>query len=314
MQGVITSEDLHKDATLIVEDPKLDSHFHVGLRVLAVDNSQDCLRVLTTLLEKCCYKATATTNTTTALEMLQQDPKSFDIIIMDIHMEDMDGFTFLDTIRAADIDIPVILVSDCDDVATVTKSVRFGACKFMVKPLGIQEIRNIWQHVYKKKISQQPAAYSRNDHDQQNYKEESISHKKMRIKWKEDDLHEKFEEAVNHLGGLESAQPKEILRFMNKPDLSRESVASHLQKCRERNKRRRRRQQQQHDSKEPISSTSAAAAGGGMVTNSNAMLNNNNNIPLLLPHVQLMGINPAEAVPLENYMPNYMYSPSQYVP
>ncbi|KAJ0266203.1 putative two-component response regulator ARR21 [Hirschfeldia incana] len=55
--------------------------------------------------------------------------------------------------------------------------------------------------------------------------------KKSKITWT-DDLHDLFLQAIRHIG-LDKAVPKKILEFMNVSYLTRENVASHLQKYRQ---------------------------------------------------------------------------------
>ncbi|XP_020209450.1 two-component response regulator ARR12-like, partial [Cajanus cajan] len=81
--------------------------FPVGMRVLAVDDDQTCLKVLENLLRKCQYNVTTTTQSIKALEMLRKNRNKFDLVISDVNMPDMDGFKLLELV-GLEMDLPVI--------------------------------------------------------------------------------------------------------------------------------------------------------------------------------------------------------------
>ncbi|GMG99972.1 hypothetical protein Nepgr_001812 [Nepenthes gracilis] len=231
--------------------------FPIGLRVLVVDDNAACLTFLTALLEKCHYRVTATTKAAEVLNILQQNPSNFDIIIMDVHTIDKDGFT-LPEIIDLEMGIPIIMVSDDDDKDTVMKCIMSGACDFLIKPVRIEELQNIWQHVYRKRMSNPrsenavPSRINGRKSSKMNIDSDahvdtevaasevkiSVKKKKRRIRWGKE-LHGKFVEAVNLLGGVDKAVPKEILESMNVREVTRESVASHLQKYRNASKKQK---------------------------------------------------------------------------
>ncbi|KAL6861147.1 hypothetical protein ACP4OV_016847 [Aristida adscensionis] len=248
--------------------------FPVGMRVLAVDDDPVCLKVLETLLRRCQYHVTTTNQAITALRLLRENRDMFDLVISDVHMPDMDGFKLLELV-GLEMDLPVIMLSVNGETKTVMKGITHGACDYLLKPVRIEELRNIWQHVVRRKFSNRehsnldvykdinkpPSADLYHGHiqissgmpdqsgrickkrkelhsededegEENDFQEgdEPSAAKKPRVVWSVE-LHRKFVAAVNQLG-IDKAVPKRILELMNVEKLTRENVASHLQKYR----------------------------------------------------------------------------------
>ncbi|KAK6249265.1 hypothetical protein QUC31_020830 [Theobroma cacao] len=248
-----------------ISEPK--DQFPVGMRVLAVDDDPTCLLLLETLLRRCQYNVTTTSQAITALKLLRENKNKFDLVISDVHMPDMDGFKLLEHV-GLEMDLPVIMLSANGDTKLVMKGITHGACDYLLKPVRIEELQNIWQHVVRRKkfdrkdgdnsgsqdkphIDNGGAAgmgsvdqngklnKKRKDqnededeeHDENGHDNEDPStQKKPRVVWSVE-LHRKFVAAVNQLG-IDKAVPKKILELMNVEKLTRENVASHLQKYR----------------------------------------------------------------------------------
>ncbi|XP_010432800.2 PREDICTED: two-component response regulator ARR10-like [Camelina sativa] len=235
----------------IEQEIEVLDQFPIGMRVLAVDDDQTCLRILQTLLHRCQYHVTTTNQAQTALEMLRENKNKFDLVISDVDMPDMDGFKLLELV-GLEMDLPVIMLSAHSDPKYVMKGVKHGACDYLLKPVRIEELKNIWQHVVRKsKLKKNKSSVSNgtgnsdkannNRKRKEQYEEEEeeergnenddpTAQKKPRVLWTHE-LHNKFLAAVDHLG-VEKAVPKKILDLMNVDKLTRENVASHLQKFR----------------------------------------------------------------------------------
>nr|QUV77620.1 two-component response regulator ARR12 [Lilium lancifolium] len=254
-----------------MEEGRADQ-FPIGMRVLAVDDDLSCLRTLERMLTCCQYRVTTTGQATEALRLLRENRDGFDLVISDVHMPDMDGFKLLELV-GLEMDLPVIMLSGNGQTEAVMKGINHGACDYLVKPVRIQELKNIWQHVVRRKISeardenssddgedsgkgqvsnlggQLPATSGATDRngrlnrkrkDQiEQYEDEyegntnednGSTQKKQRVVWSIE-LHRKFVDAVNQLG-VDRAVPKKILEIMNVEKITRENVASHLQKYR----------------------------------------------------------------------------------
>ncbi|KAK1612930.1 hypothetical protein QYE76_036603 [Lolium multiflorum] len=239
--------------------------FPDGMRVLAVDDNRVCLRVLEILLRECNYEPTVVSDAATALRILREGGEDqFDLVITDVHMPDMDGFQLLELI-GLEMDLPVIMLSVDGEKETIIKGIAHGACDYMVKPVNVKKLKNIWQHVVRKNlrvmnhdsssdsddadqmevkpvIVEGERGYAKckrcskkmkNDADSSDENKECMgvptTQKKPRVSWT-GELHRRFLEVVDQLG--ERAYPKTILKMMNVKYLTRANVASHLQKYR----------------------------------------------------------------------------------
>ena len=63
-----------------------------------------------------------------------------DLIILDIMLPDMDGYTILQKIRETDERVPVIIVSAKNDEISFVKGLNKGADDYMAKPFSILEL------------------------------------------------------------------------------------------------------------------------------------------------------------------------------
>lgn len=237
--------------------------FPAGLRVLVVDDDPTCLMILEKMLRTCIYEVTKCNRAEHALSLLRENKNGFDIVISDVHMPDMDGFKLLECI-GLEMDLPVIMMSADDGKNVVMKGVTHGACDYLIKPVRIEALKNIWQHVVRKKKNEwreleqsgsveegdrqakpsEEADYSssanegnwksskkrKDEEEDPEDRDDTSTLKKPRVVWSVE-LHQQFVAAVNQLG-IDKAVPKKILELMNVPGLTRENVASHLQKYR----------------------------------------------------------------------------------
>ncbi|XP_030468132.1 two-component response regulator ORR21 isoform X1 [Syzygium oleosum] len=249
-------------------DLAVPDQFPAGLRVLVVDDDLICLKVMEQMLRRCAYNVTTCSQATVALNLLREKKGCFDIVLSDVHMPDMDGFKLLEHV-GLEMDLPVIMMSADGSTNAVMKGIRHGACDYLIKPIRPEELQNIWQHVVRKKWngnkeiehsgsledndrhkrgsddadgsavnegvegllkSQKKRSIAKEEDDPELDSDDPSTSKKPRVVWSVE-LHQQFVSAVNQLG-IDKAVPKRILELMNVPGLTRENVASHLQKFR----------------------------------------------------------------------------------
>lgn len=65
---------------------------------------------------------------------------TYDLIILDVMMPRMDGFTVIERLRAANQAVHVIFLTACDDVEERVRGLELGADDYLVKPFSFAEL------------------------------------------------------------------------------------------------------------------------------------------------------------------------------
>src|SRR5438552_18371625 len=73
--------------------------------------------------------------------LLEQD-SDVDLILLDLTMPGISGFSGLIYLRAQYPAIPVVVVSASDDIGTIRRSLDFGASGFIPKRFGVETLRD----------------------------------------------------------------------------------------------------------------------------------------------------------------------------
>lgn len=108
------------------------------LSILVVEDDKDLNKLMQTVLESKGYNVLSAYNGEQALAFM--DNHHIDLIITDVMMPCMDGFTLLDEIRTANIQVPVLLVTAKGAYDDKDKGFSLGADDYMVKPIDIKEM------------------------------------------------------------------------------------------------------------------------------------------------------------------------------
>ena len=109
-------------------------------RILCIDDSKLNRAFIVKILTPLNISVDEAENGITGLEMI--DRNSYDLILLDIIMPEMDGFGFLKEFSrdAREQFIPVILMTGLDDLNAKIKGLSTGADDYLLKPLNEQEL------------------------------------------------------------------------------------------------------------------------------------------------------------------------------
>jgi len=129
----------HGSATrdITVEHPVLATVAPAAVRpahILVVDDQEDNRAVLERRLRRQGHTVASAAGGHSALDMLGRG--RFDLVLLDVMMPDLDGLAVLERMKAdaATRDIPVIMISALDDVASVVRCIERGAEDHLSKP------------------------------------------------------------------------------------------------------------------------------------------------------------------------------------
>lgn len=106
--------------------------------ILVVDDNDNTLRLMEAVLTQNGYHPLLARNGLEALEVL--DHSHVDLIVLDIMMPEMDGFELTRTLREADFNIPILMVTAKEAMEDKKKGFLTGADDYMVKPVDEEEM------------------------------------------------------------------------------------------------------------------------------------------------------------------------------
>lgn len=111
------------------------------LRLLAIDDDPTNLRVLEFLAEKLGHTLHTAGSGMEGLELL--DRQSFDILLLDLRMPDMDGFEVSQEIRRRGLRLPILAVTADVSEASRQRALSCGMNGFMTKPIKKAELSHL---------------------------------------------------------------------------------------------------------------------------------------------------------------------------
>ncbi len=106
--------------------------------LLVVDDEPNILDLLATSLRFAGFDVVTAPNGTGALRQAASHP--VDLIVLDVMMPDMDGFTVLRRLRAAGSTVPVVFLTARDDTEDKVKGLTAGGDDYITKPFSLEEV------------------------------------------------------------------------------------------------------------------------------------------------------------------------------
>ncbi|RDY06744.1 Two-component response regulator-like APRR7, partial [Mucuna pruriens] len=123
-----------------------------SLKVLLVEKDDSTRHVVTALLRNCSYEVIEAASGLQAWKILEDLTNHIDLVLTEVAMAGLSGIGLLYKIMGHKTrkNIPVVMMSTHDSMGLVFKCLSKGAVDFLVKPIRKNELKNLWQHVWRR--------------------------------------------------------------------------------------------------------------------------------------------------------------------
>ncbi len=109
-------------------------------RILVVDDETHVRAMMASTLERQGYEVQLASSGREALETLELN--TFDLVLTDIVMQDLNGIALLEQIHAQHPNLPVVMVTAIHDISVAIDSMRRGAYDYLLKPFEREHLLN----------------------------------------------------------------------------------------------------------------------------------------------------------------------------
>lgn len=108
------------------------------IRLLLVDDERAFVDIISKRMSKRSIDVTKAYSGTDALQALRK--ADFDVVVLDLKMEDMDGIEILKVFKKIVPDLAVIMLTGHGSEEAARDGIKFGAFDYLTKPCDLEEL------------------------------------------------------------------------------------------------------------------------------------------------------------------------------
>lgn len=106
--------------------------------ILVVEDNADMRELFCTVLSDSGYQCIPAADGLEALDIM--DKEYIDLIVADIMMPGMDGYELTESVRKAQMDLPILMVTAKEQFDDMQRGFRAGTDDYMIKPINVKEL------------------------------------------------------------------------------------------------------------------------------------------------------------------------------
>lgn len=115
-----------------------NSNKHEAKEILIIDDDVLLLKLIENSMEEEGYNTIVCSNPLQAIEILKE--RKVSLVVLDMILPSIDGFKVTKMIREIDPLLPIIIISEKDDLKTKINVLKLGADDYIIKPINMEEL------------------------------------------------------------------------------------------------------------------------------------------------------------------------------
>lgn len=124
--------------------------------ILVIDDQESMQSIISQMLKDKGYQVSTASDGEEGLNLLNQNPDSFDLVLADVNMPKIDGFEFLKTVKNTHPQKPVILMTGVNKDAAKVLGEEYQADAVIEKPFKVEEVLAVIRRIMEgKKITKE---------------------------------------------------------------------------------------------------------------------------------------------------------------
>ncbi|MBV5279126.1 MAG: response regulator transcription factor [Campylobacteraceae bacterium] len=109
------------------------------MKILLLEDDYTYKESIKEFLEEMGYEVDDFENGQNALDAIYE--KSYDLLLLDIRVPEIDGYEILKTVRKAKIDVPIIFITSLTDINNLSLGYELGCNDYIRKPFSLKELK-----------------------------------------------------------------------------------------------------------------------------------------------------------------------------
>lgn len=124
-------------------------------KILLVDDDESITRMMERSLVRLGYEVKKASSVEDAVAILSEEPQ--DLVISDMYMDGASGIDLMETMRAAQLDADVIVLSGQSKISTAVEAMRLGASNYLEKPVDLDRLKSAVREVFRARQAKKEA-------------------------------------------------------------------------------------------------------------------------------------------------------------